>query len=540
MLKVFLVEDECVVREGIKNNVDWSANGFDFCGEAADGELAYPMIMDRKPDIIITDIKMPFIDGLELTRLVRDELPHARIIILSGHEEFQYAREAIKLGVSEYLLKPINGADLMESVKRVADSIMVEKNEKIYLKKYQEEMKENIYHQHRLFFKKIMGNHLSSVEIFERSKELGLDLNGLVFKVMIIKSDALNPRHIDGKESDNPELLSSILAEIKQVILIEKGIAGNVLLIKADSEEKLQEVEEEFLEKYIALAREAGMELTGGIGLVIHRISDIGRSYQEAEKAYASRFTKYKYKNRISEIYDASTYGQQSKEGLAVFDARELCHIDLKKTELFLKQGNLSDINHFIDDILQEIEEVRQSQLFTQYILMDFYLTTLKFVENLSEDEAFLMKHQMDESKLNQLSGESASIESYIHDLLKDAILLRDSRHEDKYAHLIHMAKKYIEENYARDDLSLNDLAAHVGLSPNHFSTVFSNTTGKSFIRYLTDVRVGEAKTLLKCTDMRCSNIAQMVGYKDPHYFSFLFKKEEGLSPMQYRGEGHV
>ena len=118
MLKVFLVEDEFVVREGIKNNIDWKAHGYDFCGEAGDGEVAYSMIQKEKPDIVITDIKMPFMDGLTLSRMIKSEFPWIEIIILTGYEDFQFARDAIKIGVSNYLLKPINGETLIRFPRR--------------------------------------------------------------------------------------------------------------------------------------------------------------------------------------------------------------------------------------------------------------------------------------------------------------------------------------------------------------------------------------------------------------------------------------
>ena len=105
MLKVFLAEDEIVMREGIKNNIDWQGEGFEFVGDAGDGELAYPIIQKTRPDILITDIKMPFMDGLELSRLVKHELPETKIILLSGYDEFQYAKEAIDIGITDYLVK---------------------------------------------------------------------------------------------------------------------------------------------------------------------------------------------------------------------------------------------------------------------------------------------------------------------------------------------------------------------------------------------------------------------------------------------------
>ncbi|HEU4325588.1 MAG TPA: response regulator [Roseiflexaceae bacterium] len=121
--KIFIVEDEIVTREGLRDCIDWQAAGYEFCGEAPDGELALPLIHERRPDIVITDIKMPFMDGLQLSRHIRESLPDTKIIILSGHDEFRYAQEAIKVGVTEYLLKPISEQELLGALHSVADRI---------------------------------------------------------------------------------------------------------------------------------------------------------------------------------------------------------------------------------------------------------------------------------------------------------------------------------------------------------------------------------------------------------------------------------
>ena len=118
-IKVFLVEDEMIIRNGVKRSIDWEKEGYEFVGEASDGELAYPLILKEKPDIMITDIRMPFMDGMELSRLVKAELPNIKILILSGYDEFQYAKEAIKIGVTDYLLKPISSAKLLEALEKL-------------------------------------------------------------------------------------------------------------------------------------------------------------------------------------------------------------------------------------------------------------------------------------------------------------------------------------------------------------------------------------------------------------------------------------
>src|SRR5659263_267948 len=143
MLKVFLVEDEVVVREGIKNHIDWLQEGFVFVGEASDGELAYPMIQKTKPDIVITDIKMPFMDGLSLSRLIKAEFPAVKILILSGYDEFEYAKEAISIGIADYLVKPVTGDMLLKAVKRVAKTIQEEKVQIEYMETFRREMLEN-------------------------------------------------------------------------------------------------------------------------------------------------------------------------------------------------------------------------------------------------------------------------------------------------------------------------------------------------------------------------------------------------------------
>lgn len=136
MIKVFLVEDEIIIRQGIKNNIDWKANGFELVGEAGDGEYAYPMILKTQPDILLTDVKMPFMDGLELSRAVKKALPRTKIIVISGYNEFDYAKEAIKIGISDYLLKPVTSSSLTEALKKVADQILEEQENSRLLERY--------------------------------------------------------------------------------------------------------------------------------------------------------------------------------------------------------------------------------------------------------------------------------------------------------------------------------------------------------------------------------------------------------------------
>ena len=142
MLKVFLVEDEVLIREGLRDKIPWEQYGFRLVGEAADGEVALPLIRKTRPDVLITDIKMPFMDGLALSRIVREELPGIKIIIISGYDDFEYAREAISVGVDQYLLKPITRTNLRKVLQELKDKIEQEKDQKDYQMKMQNEKHE--------------------------------------------------------------------------------------------------------------------------------------------------------------------------------------------------------------------------------------------------------------------------------------------------------------------------------------------------------------------------------------------------------------
>lgn len=170
LLKVFLVEDECVVREGLRDCIDWERYGFEFCGDAPDGELALPQIRKLRPDILITDIKMPFMDGLALSKLVCAELPETRIILISGHNDFEFAQEAIEIGVEQYLLKPVTKASLLKTLEDVSRKIDEEREQKDYLRRFQQEGPEYEQFARRKFFEQITSGTLRVSEIYEQAK----------------------------------------------------------------------------------------------------------------------------------------------------------------------------------------------------------------------------------------------------------------------------------------------------------------------------------------------------------------------------------
>lgn len=538
MLKVFLVEDEVVMRKGIKNNIPWEKEGFVLVGEASDGELAYPLIKKTKPDILITDIKMPFMDGLELSSIVKKEMPNTKIIILSGYGEFDYAKQAISIGVTDYLLKPISSAKLLESIKEVAAVIEKEQEQLKMMEQYENEMRENITIKRQNLFQKILAGQSSAMEIMEEAQDLGLELTAPAYLVMMFKTV------IYGDSSCYSEALVKASKEImdlaasyEQVLTFDRGLEGLAFVIKGDGEEELQDFTAEFVRALKAVMDGYhSVEYFGGIGSVVQRLRDLSQSYDAASKAFSSRF--FTEWNKIISYKDVSKMHHLNEDKIDL-NAIQSSQMDRKEVEDFLKNGTIEEVDNFIEEYFLRVGESNyKSLMFRQYIVMDLFACVLGFLEGLGVNPDKLPEELQN---INETATKILSIENLkfrLRKLFSEAIQLRDNASKGKFHLLLEEAKHYIKENYYHNDISLNTVATNVNISPSYFSSIFSQETGQTFTEYLTEVRIEKAKELLMCTNLRASEIGYQVGYKDSHYFSYIFKKETGCTPKEYRMRG--
>ena len=532
MLKVFLAEDEFIIREGIKNNIDWQAHGYEFCGEASDGELAFPLIQKTRPDILITDIKMPFVDGLALSRLVKKELPETEIIILSGYEEFDYAKEAIQIGVARYLLKPINGETLLQEIDSVAEIILGKQKEKEIREKYQKEMEENSLRDQMDLFQHLVTGDCSMEELLSVADKLDLKIMAPWYSIVLLK--------IQSMKHDYEEYSGSIvvvderiakLAEPEHVLVFDRALEGRAFLFKADSEEELLAYQKEYLgDVKEVLSGYANLRYFGGIGTPVNRLREIPASFEDASHAFAHR-----YLVAESCILDSSLLMQ---EGAAEHEDFRISavnpeQIDRAKMQEFLRTGDLDEVIYFVDEFFGKLDGgAMKSRIFRQYITMDAYFSIADFLKGLGLQKDEIEAPDQDSSILQ----DEKSAMDYIVRIMNKALVLREKRASSRYEDVVSEVIHYIEDNYAQEELSLNLLASHVNFSPNHLSMIFSQQTGQTLIRYLTDYRMNRAKELLRCSSKKSSVISMEVGYKDPHYFSYLFKKTQGMTPTQYRG----
>lgn len=535
MIKIFLVEDEVVMRNGIKNNIPWEKEGLLFAGEASDGELAYPLIKKVQPDILITDIRMPFMDGLELSELVKKEFPKIKIIILSGYNEFDYAKQAIHIGVTDYLLKPITASKLLEAVKKVAEVIEREREEENMLERYRLEMAENTVLDRQRLFKDLVTSRISFKEALERGEQLGMDLSASFYQLMLFK---LIPSGPSSAWSDRvlscQEAIEERMEGRQHILVFDRGEEGWAFILTGESEQEVERRTRDCAAGLGDLVRTyKDIQFFGSIGGCVNRLGDLQQSYGQAGRAFASRF--------FSEMNQVVSYSEMEQVYSAAGEAIDIHSVDGSKVnrrtlEHFLKQGTVEEAASFVEEYFQNIGEKNyHSFMFRQYIIMDCYLCARTFLEELGMDMKSLPREVTDMEGTLKESHSMETLKERLVSLFKETMSLRDGQTASKYSQVLEEAMAFIRENYAKEEISLNTVASRVNISPSYFSSIFSQEMGVTFVEYLTSVRMERAKELLMCSNMKTSEIGYEVGYKDSHYFGYLFKKTVGCTPKEYR-----
>lgn len=530
MLKVFLVEDEYFVRESIKNNIDWTGHGFEFCGEAGDGEVALPMIRKELPDIVITDIKMPFMDGLTLSKMIKEEHSSTEIILLTGYEEFAYAQEALNIGVAKYLGKPISGEKLVEELESLGQKIKDKKEELAIVEKYEREMEEKNLAEKLRFFDSLVTGGRDTVSLMGEARNLSLDLSAVCYNVLLLKvwSDRHDMEEYSGTVVSMEDRLKQ-MAEEKHALLFDRHLEGKAFLFKADSMEQMNALLKECINTMESMFEEnRHIRFFGGVGKTVTHITEIPESFDSAGRGFAHR-----HLGETNKFIWGNEHSVQENDDLSLseLNPKQMAH---ERVIEFLRRGDCNEVTFFVEEFIRELgASVMNSTMFRQYLTMDTYLTVVDFVENEIGSSRENIE-SFDSDKGIMLNKENAV--GYMKRIIDAAINLREEKSKSRYHDVVRDAIEFIEANYADEEFSLNTLAAYVNFSPNHLSAVFRQQTGQPFIKYLTDYRITKAKELLRCTSKKSSEIATMVGYKDSHYFSYAFKKAQGMTPTQYRG----
>ena len=522
MYKVFLVDDEIVVREGIRSNFPWEETDFVLAGEAPDGEIALSMLQDVKPDILITDIRMPFMDGLELCRQVSRSMPWIYIVILSGYDDFAYAREAISLGVKEYLLKPVSGQELRSVLERIALRIQEDKRQQASLIAYREQMASSKrYLKEKLLTELYAGASVDRVMRSARSMQMNLRANH--YAVMLL-SPSPEPEGEEAMFSAQSvlERLAEGSGDTAHLCRLQGDFA---LLVMGDNAADLEERAYGLAQaaRYDA-ERSAGVKLLVASGADVSSLNEIPRSLSDARRIL-EKLRAGKAENDPRRIMGAQDVGGEEEISIPDVDAAPL-------GEQF-RYATAADVDEILNRYIAGLGDgAAQSVMMANYLFVEIVMAASRIVRDSGGAPREVIPEAL-HARQSMLNVDE--VLPLCRDMLERAIAFRDSRGSARYGSVIRKARAFIAEKFNDSNLTLHDVASHVALSNNHFCTVFSQEMGVTFTEYLTSVRIARAKELLSATQMRTGDVAYAVGYNDPHYFSYLFKKNTGLSPRDYR-----
>lgn len=542
MLKIFLAEDEVVVRETIKRMIPWEELGFELVGEAADGEMALPLLIRQQPDLLITDIKMPFMDGLTLARLAKKEIPGLKVVILSGYDDFNYAKQAIGIGVEDYLLKPITKNALIERLSEIRSRYEHEKTQKEYYEKFQREMQAYEKNSSRDFFEALVGGSMDMMEVYKRAEKLGLDIVAEAYNVLIFTmncdEDFSGQRdEYSSWEAESLELLENFFAGHSSAMLFRSNIFSYGVLLKGQREAIEENTRACVDEIRKILSRQDGRrEWFLAVGQSVERLSQIQKSYHTASRAFSQR---YLYDKNILYYDEMETMehpgGQAETEDNAYLQKVDVNALNPAILQKFLSNGLQEETENFVKDYFYAIgQEPMESLVFRNYVILNVRFSVISFIKGLGCDT-----NEMESADTEEVLAESGknmeSAIAYAKKMISQAIEIRDQNSGNKNRSILKTAVDFIDSHYMDEEISLNTVANVANVSSNHFSALFSQNMGQTFIEYLTTLRMNKAKELLRCTGMRSSEIAGEIGYKDAHYFSYLFKKTQGMTPSDYR-----
>lgn len=516
MLKVFMVEDEIGIRESVRESLDWQSAGFEYLGDAPDGEIAIKSIRKLKPDIVITDIKMPFMDGLELAKVVRTELPDTRFVILSGHGDFSYAQQAIRLGGSEYLLKPISPAELMQSINRVAVEIHNERDSAGSDSSGIRKQRRNS------FLHDLLSGVLVPAEIFAGLGEHGITLVENYYVAAFIKVD-LKGYNLS-RDVGIGEMVQRTANQAKGITL-DWNKGEYVVIFQGEDEQAAIEVARQALiSLHERIEAEFANAVYSGLGTATERLQEIGQSFAEAENAVNYAL----FTGSSQPCLAGQTVNGRSAPDLALSEV-------LDKGSDILHYGDLGAAKQLASEIRKAVADSSGGGIALRYAYIDILMTAAKAAGDMNIELADFLPD------FSEWGGKAFSIKTPIQleerviTLFERFLTYRQNHLANRYGELLAKAKQYIDASYHDPNLSLQKVAKAVHVSPTHFSAVFSRETGETFSDYLAKIRMANARRFLKTTAMSAAEISEKVGYKDPQYFSRVFKREVGMSIRSFR-----
>lgn len=525
MYQIFVVEDELLIRQSIRNVIENMPGPYALCGEASDGEMALAMMQDLMPDILITDIRMPFLDGFGLIKNCKVMMPWLKVVIISGYGDFESAQKAISLGVDQYLLKPIRQADLVKVIEETASQIEKSKASggTVLPEGMDEEEVLKVLRQH--FMRQLLYDEADTAKLLDRMQRLKLDIMRKNYLVAVFSFDSPQTDH---------QLLEKIVMKVldeTQMLMVYFNNADRMTLLAYDND---PETLNERVYQFISILRHELQDICPVITTVIsnnvQRLGEISDAYRTA----------YGLMKTVS--------GIAAGQVINVNDTAQIsAQIIRKNTPLYdvfrkkIEDSDSGQAEAILDEIsLTPMGEQFNSRLMRYNALMALMKIAVQMIGRAKpeEDERDIEVELSGQFDILKGADSRSGFRKTAKELIEKALNARQGvSGEIRNHHVISKAESYVKENFCDPNISLISVANHVNMSAAYFSTVFSQTTGRSFINYLTQMRVDKAKELLCSTNLKLSDIALDIGYNEPNYFSHVFRKTTGMTPKEYRNK---
>jgi two-component system response regulator YesN len=532
LYRIMLVDDEEEVRKAMIRQMDWERLGFTVVGDAENGQEALEKLEQLEPEVIMTDIRMPYMDGLTLTARIREKYPSIKILIFSGYDDFEYAQQAIKLNVAEYILKPVNGEELAEILNRIKISLDQEIEQRRNFDSLRESYLGSLPILRELFLNDLVRRTTDVDLVTPKLREYGIDiLDARKWLAAVIHIEDLK-RTETPVFSNHQELIPISVRGLAEDHLrpycrfaIFNSMDGITVIAAIDENNTQTGLMNLFNDICKESRRVLEVTITVGVGHRSDALQEISRSYQTAVDALGYRAIvgvgKVIYINDVEPV----SRGKLQLDGKG-------------EAELItaIKFGPKEMIETVIQNMANRMEDAKVHASQYQVYMLSIINCMIQMMQqyDLNMDDMFGEGFQY----LDALAG-GYSREKFASWMIPIACRMNETMNQERdntTKKVILEAKEYIQEHYSNPDLSVEMLCRHLHMSPAYFSTVFKRETGQTYVNYLTEVRLDKAVDLLNETSDKTYVIAEKVGYQEQNYFSYVFKKKYGVSPTKYRG----
>ena len=526
LYNLLLVDDETDILEAMKRKIDWEALGFCMAGTAENGQEAMELAEQMHIDVVLTDVKMPFMDGLTLCRKLKENYRNMKVVIYSGFDDFEFAREAIHLEAEEYLLKPISAKDLTEVFRKIKSSLDQEISERRNMDRLNEYYQKSLPSMQEQLLISILEGRTTGERARTLLRTYDLNLDSNCFAAAVLRGSA------GSRGEDQLQLLNLSLMDLARDYLSDKLRCHCVhyldqiaVLFLLDEPGSLVDVLYHLEQICKMSGRILDIRTTAAVGQVVDDFQRISTSFQEAGNAMEYR-TIIGSDSHVIYINDIEPRPQASVE-LPEYNYQEI----LRAVRLSDREAASDAIHQFINTLKCRAVTPGQYQLACVELLTEFIKVGRAY--QLDARDIFGTE-RVPWQEIDQFSSLD-ELERWLLSICTN--LRRTLRHErkDSTTRLTERAKEYIEAHYSDSDLSAESLCRYLNVSAAYFSTVFKREVGLGFAAYLTKIRLEHAVQLLRSTEDKTYVIAEAVGYTEPNYFSYVFKKEYGISPSKYR-----